>query len=89
MLKRRFQFVVAATAMLAIVTGCELATGDDSSWQRDFNIASCKLLTTGSNPYFVMEPGFQLVLQDDETKLEITVLDQTKQVAGVTTRVIE
>lgn len=89
MTKRKVQSACAAVAMLAVVAACELATGDDSSWQREFGIAQCKLTTTGRGSYFVLEPGFQLVLQDEDTKLEITVLDQTKQVAGVTTRVVE
>lgn len=57
--------------------------------QEEFNIKDCKLLTTGRNTYFIMEPGFQLVLESDEQKMEITVLDDTKVVDGVTTRVVE
>jgi len=89
MIKRRGRSIVVAAAIVAFTAACELATGDDSSWQKEFGIAGCKLQTKGRNPYFVLEPGFQLVLQDEDTKLEITVLDQTKQVAGVTTRVVE
>jgi len=89
MITRNIKSLFAAVAVLATGAACELATGDDSSWQREFGISQCKLQATGRNPYFVLEPGFQLVLQDDETKLEITVLDRTKQVAGVTTRVVE
>jgi hypothetical protein len=59
------------------------------AWQEEFNLASCKLATTGKSPYFVLEPGFQLVLQGGDTKVQITVLDETKQVDGVLTRVVE
>lgn len=89
MITRKVQSALAAAAVLAAVAACGLATGDDSSWQREFGISQCKLMTTGRNPYVVLEPGFQLVLEGDDTKLQITVLDQTKQVAGVTTRVVE
>jgi hypothetical protein len=46
---------------------------------------------TGVNPFFVLEPGYQLVLEDpkDEEVLTITVLDETRSVAGVETRVVE
>jgi len=41
----------------------------------------------GSNPYFVLEPGFQLVLQGTEGKetvhLTITVLNETKTFSGL------
>ena len=37
----------------------------------------------------MLEPGFQLVLEGGDTKLQITVLDETKTVDGTTTRVVE
>ena len=88
MLIRRVQGMAAVVA-IASATACDFVTGDDGSWQREFDVAACKFVTAGRNDYFVLEPGFQLVLQDDETKLEITVLEETKVVAGVTTRVVE
>jgi hypothetical protein len=63
--------------------------GKNSSWKEEFGITKCNLLTTGRNPYFILEPGFQLVLEGGDTKLQITVLDQTKTVDGVITRVVE
>jgi hypothetical protein len=47
------------------------------------------LATTRRNHYFVLEPGFQLVLDGEGKRLAITALEQTKEVAGVTTRVVE
>ena len=51
------------------------------------------LSSTGRNRYFVLEPGFQLVLEGKEggktTVLTITVLNDTKMVDGVETRVVE
>src|SRR5205823_3138725 len=52
-------------------------------------ISQCKMMTTGRNPYFILEPGFQLVLQGGDTKVQITVLDETRTVDGVATRVVE
>lgn len=59
-------------------------------FQEEFaGIAGCKLATTGRNPYFVLEPGFRLELEGGGDRLWITVLDETKEIAGVTTRVVE
>jgi len=60
-----------------------------SQWQDEFDIAKCKLLATGRNDYFILEPGFQLVLEGGGERVQITVLDETRVVAGVTTRVVE
>jgi hypothetical protein len=50
----------------------------------------CKLF---QYPYFILKPGYQLVLEGKEGKtaiqLTITVLDETKIVGGVETRVVE
>lgn len=47
------------------------------------------MVTTGSNPYFILEPGFEIVLESSTEKVVITVLDETVMVAGIETRVIE
>jgi hypothetical protein len=60
-----------------------------SSYQRGFAIADCALSPTGRNPYFVLEPGYRLVLKANDTKVEVAVLDRTKIVDGVTTRIVE
>jgi hypothetical protein len=60
-----------------------------SSWQDEFQIPERKLSPTGRNPYFILEPGFQLNLESKNARLLMTVLDETKIVNGVTTRVVE
>jgi hypothetical protein len=54
---------------------------------------SCVFITTGRNPYFILEPGYQLVLEgierNDTTHLVITVLNETKKIGGVETRIVE
>jgi hypothetical protein len=66
-----------------------VAASPTSEWREDFGIAKRSLVTTGRNPYFILEPGFRLVLESESEKLVITVLDDTIDVAGVTTRVVE
>ncbi len=78
---------VAAILSFSVARGEGAAKG--SPWQEKFELSSCKLLTTGRNPYFVLEPGFQLVLEGGGTKLQITVLGETRMIDGVSTRVVE
>jgi hypothetical protein len=58
-------------------------------YQDDFNLAGRTLSDTGEGRYFVLRPGFRTVLSDGETTLTITVLNQTREVGGVLTRVVE
>ena len=86
--------VVTVVMIIAIgATGCvnpwNQTPRSDSSWQEEFGISDCALVSTGRNPYFILEPGFQIVLEEGNGKLVITVLDETKTVDRVTTRVIE
>jgi hypothetical protein len=59
-------------------------------WTTDFasELTPSALDTTGRNPYFVLEPGYQLVLEGGATQLTITVTEETKLVDGVQTRVV-
>lgn len=65
------------------------AMGSTPPWQEEFGIEKCTLQTTGRNEYFILEPGYQLVLEGGDERLEITVLAETKMVNGVATRVVE
>jgi hypothetical protein len=82
MTARTARCLLAAWATLAAATAC-------AQWQQDFDVASCKLQTVGRSEYFILEPGYRLVLEGGDTKVEITVLEETKTVAGVATRVVE
>src|SRR5436309_11632363 len=86
---RTHQTILAAAAFFVVSTACGQNTDTKSDWQEEFGISSCNLATTGRNPYLVLEPGFQLVLEGGGTRLQITVLDETKPIDGVLTRVVE
>src|SRR5438874_8149284 len=65
--------------------------GDDrDGFQRQFDVPANRFASTGKNPYFVLEPGYQLTLAgEDEGKpaqLVVTVLNETQRVDGVETR---
>jgi hypothetical protein len=88
MFTRFSKFILTTVAVLTLSTACAQDTGA-GPWQEEFDISECSMLSEGRGRYFVMEPGFQLVLEGDDTKLQITVLDETKTVDGVVTRVVE
>ena len=59
------------------------------SWTSDFNVDTADLTTSGRNPYFVLEPGYRLILEGGKERLVVTVLDETQRIDGVDTRVVE
>lgn len=65
----------------------------DEGWLTSFNLEECELSSTGSNSYFFLEPGYQLTLEGqedgDRIQLILTVLNETRIVDGVETRVVE
>lgn len=76
---------IACSGLLAATQG----TGRGDPWTRRFRLEPRELHATGRNPYFVLEPGYQLVLADRRDTLTITVLAETRVVDGIATRVVE
>ena len=78
-------------AFVAITVGTSLVSGQGptDSWTREFAIDPAEFSTQGRNPFFVLEPGYALELEDGTTRLVITVLAETRRVDGVETRVVE
>lgn len=80
---------------LALVLSSLVASGDAAAhpWVQSFDVDMRALATDGEGTYFVLQPGFQLVLGDGEAgkgdRLVITVLGETRDVGGVLTRVVE
>jgi hypothetical protein len=80
-----------------IALALEAASGSSSAskWYTDeFFLEDCEFSTTGSNRYFILEPGFRSIFKgegDEGEKIElvIKVLDKTKVVDGVKTRIVE
>jgi hypothetical protein len=62
-------------------------------WMASFDLENCNFASAGENSYFILKPGYQAILEgeEDSEKLQliITVLDETKVVDGVETRVVE
>jgi hypothetical protein len=62
-------------------------------WTDRFDPPPCAWSSRGKNDYFILEPGDQAVFEGHEgaasIHLEITVLNDTRKVAGVETRIVE
>lgn len=89
---RILQAILTTTVILASSPAWSKDMGDmgtSSQWQKEFDIKSCKMVNTGQNDYFILNPGYQIILEGEDGKVQITVLDETRVVDGVTTRVIE
>ena len=77
---------------IAIVSAAGAGLGSqtlDPSFTSRFDVEKSDLASAGRNPWFSLEPGHTLTLEDSTTRLVITVLNETKVVDGVETRVIE
>lgn len=83
---RPYFLIMALVAALSCVASNHALAEE---WLEDFNLAARKLTTTGKSKYFVLVPGFQIVLESPTEKITITVLDETKEINGITTRVVE
>jgi hypothetical protein len=89
--KARF-FRFGGLACVALVFAAQaLASidGKDQGWRRSFSVDKSNLVDTGRSTYFVLEPGYALRLEDGGDSLTITVLNETRIVDGVKTRVVE
>ena len=86
---RRIVVLLAALAAIAVVYFVQRRTVDDPGWTTQFTADPADLAATGRNPYFVLEPGYTLTLEDGDDRLVITVLDETRTIDGVETRVVE
>jgi len=85
--------ILISYILLFLAVSVVSAQTDDISLTDSFNQENCTFLTTGKNNYFILEPGYQLILQNiedkDTMKLVITVLNETKKVGNTDTRIVE
>src|SRR4051812_26138748 len=69
------------------------AFAETDSWKENWTGGDKIFLSEGRNPYFVLVPGYELVLKgkEDGKKVDLvnTVLDEIKKIDGVETRVVE
>src|SRR3954454_4940874 len=94
----RHKLAIAAIGIaIALVGGfAPFAAPDEDAkrrWTDAFLVEKGELTATGRNTNVVLEPGYRRVLEGDEggkrLTLAITVVDEVREVDGVTTRVVE
>ena len=84
-------FAVSLAVVGAAVSQDAPKDPDARPFTDTFMVDEKDLASTGRNPYFILEPGYQLVLENPAKKevLTITVLDETKKIGAVETRIVE
>jgi len=85
-------------AMVLVVALCPAGGGMDwqakqksgaPAWRDSFQVNRANLSDTGRNTYFILEPGNRLTFGSGKDTLTVTVLQETKVVDGVRTRIVE
>jgi hypothetical protein len=66
-----------------------LAMEGAEAWQSAFSVDQKKFISTGSNPYFNLTPGYRLIYKNGNDADTTTVLSVTKRIDGVETSAIE
>src|SRR3990172_9846526 len=88
-------FVIGVVVMLStLLAGPGIVSAHQPGFTDSFMLEECDgFSNTGSNPFFILEPGYQLILEGEEGEVEmhltITVLNKTKTIDGIKTRVVE
>ena len=80
-------FVILTTAGAGLTAAAQDPA--KAGWADTFAVDKMDFVSAGSNTYFRLEPGYTLVLANGNERLVITVLDETKLVDGVETRIVE
>ena len=84
----RLALLLSAIALLgAAQRGSAQASTDP--WTSEFLVDRTRLVATGASRYFILDPGYEAVLEHGAERVVVTVTGETRVVDGVTTRVIE
>ena len=58
-------------------------------WASTFTVDRGHLVAAGASRYFILDPGYEAVLEHGDERVVITVTNDTRVVDGVTTRIVE
>jgi hypothetical protein len=83
------RILTAGALLLGIHVLAAAGQSGGERWTARFDVNASDLGPTGRSDYFILEPGQSSTYEDGDERLVITVLDQTKQVDGVTARIVE
>lgn len=88
-----------ALILTTLLAGPGLVSAHEPAYTRNFMLRQCDgFSSTGRNPFFILEPGYQLVLAGQEDgivkRLVVTVLNDTRRInvpgiGNIETRVVE
>lgn len=81
--------LILGFALLGMFFDLRTSEQGKATWAADFSQDRAELSPTGRNAYFILEPGYTLVLAEGNEQLTITVLAETKTIDSVETRVVE
>lgn len=79
----------AASVALLLFAAPLLAADENSDLRTSYKVDRADLGPSGTNPYIVIQPGYRLRYKGADSTLTSTVLDETKKIDGVETRIIE
>jgi hypothetical protein len=92
-MKKYFLILVLVTCCMIELHAQTIGKINDKPYKESVSFDSCKFGTRGVSTYFVLEPGYQLILKgidgNDTSQLIITVLKDTKMIGKTETRVVE
>ena len=90
-MKRPLPIRIVGPAILFAASAALLAAPapQKADFRNTFSVDKAKLSNTGKGAYWVLEPGYRLHLQAGKDTLVVSVLEETKLVDGVVTRVVE
>jgi hypothetical protein len=93
MLRARLVGVMVLLALACVAAGQGSGNqanqnAGDQGWRDTFQVDKANLSDAGRNPYFILEPGYRLTLTHGKDTLIVNVLDETKVVDGVKTRIV-
>ncbi len=74
--------ILCVLVLAGIVNVCAQTKNQNKQFTESLMQDACMFETTGRNQYFILEPGYQLVLEGKESKLVITVLNETRKIGG-------
>jgi len=89
MVMKHFVLVLTVIIIVCSVGISGQKNANDRSWNMDFKATPDELATIGRNRYFILEPGYELVLENGKEQLVVAVTDQTKRIGDFDTRVVE
>lgn len=78
--------ILCVLILAAIVT----ASAQSRQFTEDLMQKDCQFESSGRNQFFILEPGYQLTLENKKGgKLVVTVLNETRKIGSVETRIVE